>query len=100
MKALLHMLSWPLGQNSQKDAFNIHINTSDLHDKNISLQVLIVLDNYDICYTDSTLFNVSVIMCSSCYLLVFRRNEKTSVKQSMKRKVCSNLADLPPGRGI
>ena len=28
--------------------------------------------------------------------MVFRRNEKTSVKQSMKRKVCSNLADLPP----
>ena len=22
--------------------------------------------------------------------------EKTSVKQSMKRQVCSNLADLPP----
>ena len=29
-------------------------------------------------------------------LLVFHINEMTSVKQSMKHKVCSNLADLPP----
>ena len=34
------------------------------------------------------------------YLLVFHINERTSVKQSMKRKACSNLADLPPGIGI
>ena len=33
-------------------------------------------------------------------LLVFCRNEKTSVKQSMKCKVCLNLADLPPSIDI